>query len=259
LQARGEKLSASDRKRYTEMMRKTGDYLLSRIGEKGVHGNAFDTWESFVGSFVYSNASIRSALLVAGELCGDAKYLEGAQQIKDGVLKHFSREKNGMKYLVRGLDAGGGDDNAIDSSSLGAIEPFELLDLQDDAELELALGVLKSTREALEVPWMGGRAIRRFEGDAYVGGVPACVNTLWMARCALKLAARLKELGRNDESQVLVEDAQVYLQTVLRRATPTGLLPELMQGPTGQSYWAAPHGWAMASFVSGVLQLAAAK
>jgi GH15 family glucan-1,4-alpha-glucosidase len=43
---------------------------------------------------------------------------------------------------------------------------------------------------------------------------------------------------------------------VLRRSTPTGLLPELMQGPSGQRYWAAPHGWAMASFVSGVLMLA---
>jgi GH15 family glucan-1,4-alpha-glucosidase len=128
--------------------------------------------------------------------------------------------------------------------------------LNDDNELELALGTLRRTREVLEVPWMGGRAIRRFEGDAYVGGVPACVNTLWAARCGLKLAARLRELGRHEEAQVLISDAREYLQTVLRRATPTGLLPELMQGPTGQEYWAAPHGWAMASFVSGVLALA---
>jgi GH15 family glucan-1,4-alpha-glucosidase len=115
---------------------------------------------------------------------------------------------------------------------------------------------LEITKRTLEVPWMNGRAIRRFEGDAYVGGVPACVNTLWMSRCALRLAARLRELNRAEEAQVLEHDAQTYLQTVLRRATPTGLLPELMQGPTGQTYWAAPHGWAMASFVSGVLALA---
>ena len=257
LEAQGQKLDAARRERYTQMMRGAGDYLLSRLGERGVHRNAFDTWESFVGSFVYSNASIRSALLVAAELCGDSKYLQGAASIKNGVLKGFARERDGLKFLVRGLDSEGRDDNVIDSSSLGAIEPFELLDLQNADELELALGTLEMTKRTLEVPWMGGRAIRRFEGDAYVGGVPACVNTLWMARCALKLSARLSELGREQEAQVLAGDAQVYLQTVLRRATPTGLLPELMQGPTGQSYWAAPHGWAMASFVSGVLQLAA--
>jgi len=256
LKAQGQELPASEREIYAEMMRRAGDYLLSRLGERGVHLNAFDTWESFVGSFVYSNASIHRCLVVAGELCGDDKYLLGAARIKAGVLKHFAREADGLKFLVRGFDSAGANDNVIDSSSLGAIEPFELLELHDDVELELALGTLEMTRRTLEVPWMGGRAIRRFEGDAYVGGVPACVNTLWMARCALKLSARLAELSRAQEAARLREDAQVYLQTVLRRATPTGLLPELMQGPTGQSYWAAPHGWAMASFVSGVLALA---
>ncbi len=259
LTKREDDLTQERRAVYAEMMRKAGDYLLGRLSERGVHLNAFDTWESFVGSFSYSNASIYRCLVVAGQVCGEDKYLQGATRIKQGVLSHFARERDGLKFLVRGFDSAGQDDNVIDSSSLGAIEPFELLDLQNQDELELALGTLEMTRRALEVPWMGGRAIRRFEGDAYVGGVPACVNTLWMARCALKLSARLSELKRAEEARRLKEDAQVYLQTVLRRATPTGLLPELMQGPTGQSYWAAPHGWAMASFVSGVLQLAQAQ
>jgi GH15 family glucan-1,4-alpha-glucosidase len=73
-----------------------------------------------------------------------------------------------------------------------------------------------------------------------------------MARCCLHVAAKTGD-------KELIERAESYLQVVLKRATPTGLLPELMQGPTGQSYWAAPHGWAMASFVSGVLKLAKLK
>ncbi len=157
---------------------------------------------------------------------------------------------------MRGLDSHGNADETVDSSSLGAIEPFGLLDLSDDEELEIAVGTLHIMRERLEVDWMGGRAIRRFEGDAYVGGVPACVNTLWMARCSLHVAARLRELGRVAEADEMRDRAQGYLQTVLKRATPTGLLPELMQGPEGQTFWAAPHGWAMSSFVSGVLMLA---
>jgi oligosaccharide amylase len=237
------------------MTRLAADYLLSRLTEKGVHGNAFDTWETFVGSFTYSNAAIYAAFKTAARVLGEDKYEEAAQRVKNGVMQEFVRDGE-YPYLVRGLDSHGQSDDTVDSASLGAIEPFELLDLKNDRDLAVAEGTLRAVTERLDVEWMGGRAIRRFEGDAYVGGVPACVNTLWMARCCLKVANRLYEIGRNDEAKELTQRAQVYLQTVLRRATPTGLLPELMQGPTGQTYWAAPHGWAMSSFVSGTLMLA---
>jgi GH15 family glucan-1,4-alpha-glucosidase len=106
LKTANRKLSPARRASYTAMAKRAGDYLLSRIGAKGVHGNAFDTWESFVGSFSYSNAAIYSALLCAGEMSGDAKYLDGAARVKAGVLEHFARADahgNGAKYLVRGL------------------------------------------------------------------------------------------------------------------------------------------------------------
>jgi oligosaccharide amylase len=237
---------------YQEMMRRAADYLSSRLTTRGVHGNAFDTWETFIGSFTYSNAAIYAAFKATARLLDDDKYEAEAQRVKNGVLTHFVRDD----YLIRGFDSQGHDDITIDSASLGAIEPFRLLDLNDDFDLRIAEGLLRIITERLDVEWEGGRAIRRFEGDAYVGGVPACVNTLWMARCCLAVAGRLRELGRSADAAELTQRAQVYLRTVLRRATPTGLLPELMQGPTGQRYWAAPHGWAMASFVSGVLMLA---
>ena len=237
------------------MVTKAADYLLSRLSNRGVHLNAFDTWESFVGSFTYSNAAIYAAFRVAHQVTEDEKYSDGAQRIKESVLQSFVKGEE-YPYLVRGFDANGNDDWAVDSASLGAIEPFALLDLNDARELEIAEGTLRAITEKLDMEWQGGRAIRRFEGDAYVGGVPACVNTLWMARCCLRVADRFDELGRSDDASELTRRAQEYLQTVLRRATPTGLLPELMQGPEGQTWWAAPHGWAMASFVSGTLHLA---
>lgn len=245
---------------HVEMVRLAADYLLSRLTDKGVHGNAFDTWETFVGSFTYSNAAIYAAFITAHQVLGDEKYLTGAERVKQGVLQHFVRngDKN-CEYLVRGFNAAGEPDNIVDSASLGAIEPFGLLDLNNPADLKLAVGTLREISNRLECDWEGGRAIRRFEWDAYVGGVPACVNTLWMARCSLAVAARLRELGHAEDADALTRKAQTYLLTVLRRATPTGLLPELMQGPTGQRFWAAPHGWAMSSFVSGVLMLAAEK
>ncbi len=254
-----EKNNDAVKENHKTMIRRAGDYLLSRLTEKGVHANAFDTWETFVGSFTYSNAALYAAFRVAHGVLGEAKYEDAAQRVKAGVLQHFVRTHGGYSYLVRGFNSHGGDDETVDSSSLGAIEPFALLDLNDDAELALAEGTLRAICERLECDWEGGLAIRRFEGDAYVGGVPACVNTLWLARCALKISSRLRELGRNEEAGVLTSRAEVYLLTVLRRATPTGLLPELMQGPEGQAWWAAPHGWAMASFVSGVLALAREK
>lgn len=258
MKSQGKKFKAETA--HKEMVRKAADYLLGRLTDKGVHGNAFDTWETFVGSFTYSNAAIYAAFVTAYEVLGDQKYADGAQRIKEGVLKHFVRANDkGQSYMVRGFNGAGDPDTIVDSASLGAIEPFGLLDLSDDADLKLAEGTLREISHRLECDWEGGRAIRRFEWDAYVGGVPACVNTLWMARCSLLIAERLRELGRIEEAAALTRKAQTYLLTVLRRATPTGLLPELMQGPTGQSYWAAPHGWAMSSFVSGVLLLAAQK
>lgn len=240
---------------WLEMTRRAADYLLGRLTEKGVHGNAFDTWETFIGSFTYSNAAIHAAFLTAHRLTGEEKYAEGARRVKAGVLKHFVKGDE-YPYLIRGFDSHGNEDWTVDSASLGAIEPFGLLDLNDPRELEIADGTLRAVTDRLDVAWEGGRAIRRFEGDAYVGGVPACVNTLWMARCCLKLADRFDELGQRDTAKDLTQRSQVYLQTVLKRATPTGLLPELMQGPDGARWWAAPHGWAMSSFVSATLHLA---
>lgn len=237
------------------MTRLAADYLAGRMTEKGVHANAFDTWETFVGSFTYSNAAIYAALRAAGDFLGEARYHEAAARLKAGVLEHFVKETD-YPYLVRGFDSHGNDDWTVDSASLGAIEPFGLLDLTDERDLAIAEGTLRAITERLDVDWEGGRSIRRFEGDAYVGGVPACVNTLWMARCCLHVADQLDANGRNADALALTDRACTYLQTVLRRATPTGLLPELMQGPTGQRWWAAPHGWAMASFVSGTLRLA---
>ena len=232
---------------HKQMLLKAADYLVSRQDpDTGVHKNAFDTWETFIGSFTYSNAAIYATFLTAHRVSGDEKYLQAAQKMKVGVLKHFVRDAGDYRCLVRGFHRDGSPDETVDSASLGAIEPFGLLDLSQPVELELARGTIRAVTEKLEVDWMGARAIRRFEGDAYVGGVPACVNTLWMARCCLQVAA---VTGETD----LVERAQSFLSVVLKRATPTLLLPELMQGPEGQSYWAAPHGWAMSSFVSGVL------
>ncbi len=235
-----------------EMLGRAADYLVSRLTSQGVHASAFDTWETFIGSFTYSNAATWAGLQTAAALLNRPEYAEAAHRVKEGVLHHFVH--NGA--LTRGFDAHGCPDATLDSSALGAIEPFGMLNLHEPRDLAVAEATLHAILEHLETDFEGGRAIRRFQGDAYVGGVPACVNTLWMARCCCAVAMRIHQMNREEDAQYLADKADLYLHTVLRRATPTGLLPELMQGPEGARYWAAPHGWAMASFLSALLLLA---
>ena len=239
-------------KDHRDMMRKAACYQRSRLTSQGVHASAFDTWETFIGSFTYSNAALWAGFKAAASILNDSEFEDDAKRMKDGVLHHFVH--NGA--LTRGFNEHGQADVTIDSSALGAIEPFGLLDLTNGHELAIAEGTLNTITSQLETDWEGGRAIRRFQGDAYVGGVPACVKTLWMARCCCTVAERLLELGRREDSLELADRAEGYLTTVLKRATCTGLLPELMQGPDQQRFWAAPHGWAMSSYVSALLKLA---
>ncbi|MCS6861917.1 MAG: hypothetical protein NZT92_16550, partial [Abditibacteriales bacterium] len=107
----------------------------------------------------------------------------------------------------------------------------------------------------LSAPIDGGRGIRRFEWDSYVGGPPATVNTLWFVRVLLRLAKQYALTHDRARARALRERATPYLLTCLQRTTPSGLLPELMAGPHGKPYWAAPHGWASASLVFSVLLL----
>ena len=77
---------------------KAADYLISRQDARtGVHINAFDTWETFIGSFTYSNAAIYAAFLIA-RIASQAteKYLEAARVTKAGVLEHFVRDNGDL-------------------------------------------------------------------------------------------------------------------------------------------------------------------
>lgn len=108
-------------------------------------------------------------------------------------------------------------------------------------------------RERLTKRLPDGEAIIRHEGDDYVDGSAGGVNTLWLARVLLRLALYYKD---RDAAKAVAyrESAEQYMRVVIARATTTGLLPELI-GSNTTSRWAAPHGWAMASFIQCALLL----
>ncbi len=146
-------------------------------------------------------------------------------------------------YFPRGYRSDGEPDQVMDSSTLGLVEPWALLSPADPHHRKMILSNLHEIEHRLGEPLPGGLGIRRFEGDAYLGGVVGCVNTLWTAQVYLQLAVAQKAASPA-EAQSWRDQALSYIRLALSRATVTGLLPELIGLQPDTPYWAAPHGWA---------------
>jgi len=235
-----------------ETIRRAADYLVSVVGESGLHGTAYDLWETFLGTFLYSNASVFAALKGASGIAVEhgkgeqsLRWSAVADSVKDACVSQFW---DGHRFL-RGRTETGEMDESADSSVLGGFVPFGMLDLEDPSERSMVESTLIAVRERLEVEVDGlhdasrGPGIRRHEHDSYAGGPPATVNTLWMAQALLTFAEWERASGVSGEGRAKVDLAVRYIRTALSRSTPCGLLPELMGGPDGAPYWAAPHAW----------------
>jgi len=236
-----------------ERLTKATAALAATIGPYGLHEQACDLWESSHGTFVYTNAAIHAALAAASrcaEVVGSPKAEEWwtlAQRTREACL----RLHDGQRF-ARGVTADGSIDWTADSSVLGVVEPFALLDLDRPEEAALAASTVAFIEERLGVKTADGVGIKRFEGEAYLGGAVACVNTLWLATVLLRLADSAVSRDRPQARQYLAR-AQSYVDYCLRHATSTGLLPELFGTTPDTAHWAAPHAWA-----SGLLLKAAA-
>jgi len=241
---------------YWDMVESAVNYLMAALGAHGLHTQAFDLWEKFRGSFTYSNASIYAALHVAANWAEERGQQEqahvwrlAAERIKS-VL--FSECWNGQ-YFARGFNEFDQLDWCIDSSMLGVFDPFGMLSLEAPEERAMVESMLKVIREHLAKHLPDGEAIMRHEGDDYVDGSAGGVNTLWVARVMLQLACYYQRRDA-EKCRGYQDGARQYMRVVIARATGTGLLPELI-GSSTTSRWAAPHGWAMSSFVQCALLL----
>lgn len=223
----------------------------------GWHSFACDLWETFCGSFVYTNAAIWAALRSAATCArrhGAAELSvewEGAcARMKAAVIGSH----NGQ-HFPRGILDGGRPDMIVDSSTLGVSEPFGMLSPQAPQERRLIEANLQVIEERLNYRLPdGGVGIRRYEGDGYLGGVIGCVNTLWFALVCLQIATsyRGEDDARADE---YVAKARGYIHFCLDHGTATGLLPELIGTQPEYPYWAAPHSWASGLLVKCAVEL----
>ncbi|HUU54762.1 MAG TPA: glycoside hydrolase family 15 protein [Armatimonadota bacterium] len=235
---------------------RAADYLVRSISpERGLHSTAFDLWETFRGTFTYSNGAIAAALAEAAYLARNS----GQNGLADTYQATSAAVKNAIMSqlwqgdaFARGFDLDGSLDRAADASALGLITPFEVLRLDDPGEREIALKCVEGVAERLARDLDGAEALLRFEGDGYAGGGPGALTTLWFARALLRLA-----LAPGIDPQKAAScraRAVASLRAVLRAGTSTGLLPEMMGSSPG-SHWAAPHAWTMAAFVMACLLL----
>ena len=224
--------------------------------QTGLHVRGFDLWETFRGSFTYSNAAIAMALREAAFLArqsgktdlGD-RWEATASRMKQTIMSRL--RLNGI--FARGIGIDGELDTAADAAALGLITPFGLLDLQDATELKIARDLVEGLVQRLGSRSDSAETLLRFEHDQYAGGGPGALATLWLARSFLHLALACREKDPG-ASMSYRRRAVASMRAVLRAGTSTGLLPEMM-GVSPGGYWAVPHAWTMASFVMAALLL----
>ena len=223
--------------------------ILEHIGDNHLHKPATDLWENSVGSFAYTQAAVIAALAEAEEVFGLDPNRTGPAaraQLYNALITILWQPES--KRWLRRISPEGQPDPTLDSSALGLIDPWEILNLRNPQSRQLAIDTVDSIDGGLRSPVKEGSAILRFEGESYMGGGPGCVNTLWLALCRLRLAATS---GNPDERRDCVERALADIRVALANTSPTGQLPELIP-KINFDYWAAPHGWACSLLIEAV-------
>lgn len=230
--------------------------LEGQVDGSGLHHYACDLWETYCGVFAYTNAAFARALSLAAECAGLAERPQLQQQWADAAarLKAATVKLYTGVYFPRGLRQDGELDDVVDSSTLGLCEPWRLLSPSHPDERAMIVSNLREIERRLLQPLAGGEGLRRFEGDVYLGGVVGCVNTLWLAQVYLRLALTAQAKDRA-EAAAFRDRAVGHIRVCLSRATPTGLLPELIGLQPDTPYWAAPHAWASALLIRCALLL----
>jgi len=242
---------------YAEMVCLGVRALLERIGLTGLHVPASDLWESFQGTFAYTNAAIHAALRDGATLLaaqGHQALAEDARTAADRVKAETRRALWTGTYMARGLRPEGSLDAGVDCSVLGVWEPFGMLSMTEPRERDMLLSTIAVLEEHLAVPGEGGRGLFRYQFDTYVGGAIGCVNTLWVAKILLLLGRQAQERGDPADAE-LWERGRAYLDFCRAHLAGCGLVPELIGRTADIPYWAAPHAWSTALMIECLLLL----
>ncbi len=226
------------------MLEKALGFLESRL-TTGLHQPGMDLWETFRGTFTYTQAAFIAAFRAGGQLAAilgeqekSRRWGELAEHTKEALLQKLW---TGRSFL-RGISTDGHPDPTPDASVLGVVFPFGVLDLNDATQRQMAEATVRQVLFQLtkETP-DGGLAVWRFAGDRYAWGMASTPATLWLGLAATELSAARSAFG----AQFWRDIARRCLRACVRHTTPAGLLAEMFD-PFGSGYWAAGHGWSAA-------------
>ena len=243
-------------KEYWDCVESAARGLSAQVDDNGLHFRACDLWETYCGVFLYTNAAFAHAFSAAAGCARLAERIVLAEdwQHTSNRLKQACKDLYNGTYFPRGFKESGVLDDAVDTSSFGLVEPWRVLSPHDPEERRMILSNMAEVERRLGEPLDGFIGLRRFEGDVYLGGVVGCVNSLWAAQIYLRLA-RAEQGDNPTEARAWRNRALELIHLCLKRATPTGLLPELIGLQPDTPYWAVPHGWASALMVRCTLLL----
>jgi len=237
---------------YRPVAQRATQAILESIGDNHLHRPSTDLWENSVGIFTYTQAAVIAALREADEVFGmdrDRTGPEVRDACRQQLIEHFWQKAR--RRWLRRITPAGQPDHTMDSSAIGIIDPWEILDLQNPDDRQLALETVEGISQDLRSEVKGGKAILRFAGESYMGGGPGCVNTIWLALCRIRLAATATSAQQRSEQ---LELALADIRVALANTSPTGQLPELIP-KMHFDYWAAPHGWASSLLIEAVFAL----
>ena len=235
--------------------------------ETGLPWLSFDLWEERLGEHAYSSAAVYAGMMAGAEMGAilgkpaamTHRWREAAAGIKSAIERNFWKpEWNrfirsirlkmnpwGEEYTTDRVwletDSKGNhrdftlEDGAVDISLLGLCIPFGLY-TADDPRM---VGTADTVEKVLSFNTSIG--LKRYENDAYIGGNPWILTTLW---------ASLYNIERGD-----LEKARLYFEWAVHSRTELDLLPEQVDKDTGKPAWVIPLTWSHAMFVITLFKL----
>lgn len=241
---------------YNSLIKRAADFMLFYRDKKtGLPYPTYDLWEEKLGVSTFTSATVYAGLISAAKFAtllgkkdaGDG-YNKAAVDLKNSILKYLVNKKNGGFYRTIVEEKNSvSQDGTFDSSSVYGMFKFGLLDV-NDKKLKDAVGLMQE-KLMCKTP-VGG--IARYEGDMYfrdqswqnIPGNPWIINTLWLTQYIIAVSENEEDL----------EKAKYWINWVVEKAMPTGVLSEQLNPYTGEQLSATPLTWSHAEYVVTVLE-----
>jgi glucoamylase len=230
---------------------RAADFLEAyRAEDSGLPKPSWDLWEERWGVHTYTVAAVYGGLWAAanfakafGEHGLGAKYLKAAGDLQQAARTLLYSTREGR--FGRTFDPDARTLDLTVDASLSGVAAFDLLPVDDP----MVTSTMEQVAQRLAVRTdMGGIAryerdpFLRVSDDARAPGNPWIPCTLWLCQYRIKAARSSADL----------ETAGEWLDWAVRRARPSGLLPEQLHPLGGEQISVCPLSWSHAEFVIAV-------